>query len=176
MNKDIHPQQKMDEAFDNYFELSKILQSDMGDLLDGENESQGWRRNFIRSSAALIEGYAHCLREVCSVSIECVSPELSKKEIAVLNSESNCDANERFKLTIRAAYKLFELSPAPDFGGSEWRRAQQVLCKRHLLMHPKTPNNLEVPDKIWLEIREDVFWICEQLFSFFSLVQEKYGA
>jgi hypothetical protein len=175
MYKDISPQQKMDEAFDNYFELSKILQADLNDLLDGESDSQTWRRNFIRSSAALIEGYAHCLREVSSVSFECVSPELSKKEIGVLNSESGFDANDRIKLTLRAAYKLFELSPAPNFGGNEWPRAQKVLLKRHLLMHPKVPSDLEISDEAWSEIREDVLWIYEQLFSFFSLVQEKYS-
>ncbi len=28
----------------------------------------------------------------------------------------------------------------PNFGGQEWPRAQRVLEKRHLLMHPRTPS------------------------------------
>jgi uncharacterized protein with von Willebrand factor type A (vWA) domain len=175
MNLTPTPQQKMDAAFDNYFELSRILQNDMNALLDGENESESWRRNFIRASAALIEGYAHCLREMCAVSFECVAPELSKKETEVLRPESSLDANERIKLTLRAAYKLFELQPAPNFGGSEWLKAQRVLGKRHLLMHPKIPADLVITDQLWSELRTDVTWLMEQLFSIFSLLQRKHG-
>ncbi|MGH8626198.1 MAG: hypothetical protein ACREYC_13340 [Gammaproteobacteria bacterium] len=43
---------------DNYFGLSPILLEDMNALLDEENDSQPGRRNFIRASASLIEGYA----------------------------------------------------------------------------------------------------------------------
>ena len=165
----------MDAAFDNYFELSKILQADMNALLDGENDTPHWRRNFIRASASLIEGYAHCLRDMCAVSFECVAPEITKKESEVIRSEQGFDANDRIKFTLRAAYKLFELAPAPNFGGKEWPRAQRVLGKRHLLMHPKTPDDLHVSDEQWKEIREDVTWLIEQLFSFFTLLEQKYG-
>lgn len=165
----------MDAAFDNYFQLSNILQADMNVLLDGENDSQHWRRNFIRASASLIEGYAHCLREMCAVSFECIAPEISRKESEVLQSERGFDANERIKLTLRVAYKIFQLEPAPKFGGNEWPRAQRVLSKRHLLMHPKTPADLEVPDDLWDEMRDDVAWLMEQLFNFFSLLQQKHG-
>jgi hypothetical protein len=173
MKSDISPQQRMDAAFDNYFELSTILQADMNALLDGENDTQHWRRNFVRASAALIEGYAHCLRDMCTVSFECEAPAIAKKEAEVLKSENGFDANDRVKFTLRAAYKLFELAPAPNFGGNEWRRA--VLSKRHLLMHPKTPPDLEIPDDLWKEIREDVTWLLEQLFNVFSLLQQKHG-
>lgn len=165
----------MDAAFDNYFQLSNILQTDMYVLLDGENDSQHWRRNFLRASSSLIEGYAHCLREMCAVSFECIAPEINRNESEVLQSESGFDANERIKLTLRVAYKLFQLEPAPNFGGNEWFRAQRVLSKRHLLMHPKTPVDLEVPDDFWDEMRDDVAWLVEQLFNFFSLLQQKYG-
>lgn len=175
MNNETLPQRRMDAAFDNYFELSKVLEADMNALLDGENNTQHWRRNFIRASAALIEGYAHCLREMCAVSFECVAPEITKKEADVLRSEKSFDSNDRIKLTLRAAYKLFELGPAPNFGGKEWPKAQRVLGKRHLLMHPKTPADLEVCDDLWKEIREDVAWLMEQLFNFFSLLQQKHG-
>lgn len=174
-NTALTPQKRMDAAFDNYFQLSNILQADMNTLLDGENDSQHWRRNFIRASASLVEGYAHCLREMCAVSFECVAPEIGTKESEVLRSERSFDANERIKLTLRVAYKLFELEPAPNFGGNEWPRAQRVLIKRHLLMHPKTPADLDVPDDLWNEMRDDVAWLMEQLFNFFSLLQREHG-
>ena len=175
MNNETSSQQRMDAAFDNYFELSKVLQVDMNALLDGENDTQHWRRNFIRASAALIEGYAHCLRDMCAVSFECVAPEITKKESAVLRSEKGFDANDRLKFTLRAAFKLFELAPAPNFGGNEWQRAKGVLGKRHLLMHPNTPADLDVSDELWKEIREDVMWLMEQLFNFFALLHQKHG-
>jgi hypothetical protein len=168
-------QERMDAAFDNYFELSDVLRGDLEELLKVEAQSQHWRRNFIRVSASLIEGYAHCLREMCSVSFECVAPEISAKETQVLQAERNFDANERIKLTLRVAYKLFELQPAPDFGGPEWPRAQRVLQKRHLLMHPKTPADLEVSDQVWPELREDVTWLFKQLSDFMALAQAKHG-
>lgn len=133
-------QERMDAAFDNYIRLSNILQIDMNLLLDGESDSQHWRRNFIRASASLIEGYAHCLRELCAVSFECTAPEISRKESEVLRLEIGFNVHERIKYTLRAAYKLFQLKPVPNFDGKEWPRAQRVLSKRHLLMHPKTPS------------------------------------
>ena len=169
------PQKRMDAAFDNYLALSDLLREDFVALLESESDSQHWRRNYVRVSASLIEGYANCFREMCAVSFECVAPEIRKKELEVLVSEQSFDANERIKLTLRAAYKLFELQPAPNFGGPEWPRAQRVLAKRHLLMHPKTPADLEVPDSLWVELREDVTWLIGQLFNFVAALQAKHG-
>lgn len=175
MNKLLEPQERMDAAFDNYFALSDMLRDDLSALLEGESNSQHWRRNYIRVSASLIEGYAHCLREMCAVSFECIAPVIGPKEAEVLRSERNFDANERIKLTLRVAYKLFELQPAPNFGGPEWPRAQRVLAKRHLLMHPKCPADLHISDDLWNELRDDVTWLIEQLFDFISALQKKHG-
>lgn len=165
----------MNAALDNYFALSDILQKDLTALLESESDTQHWRRNYIRVSASLIEGYGHCLREMCAVSFECIAPEIGKKEDAVLRSEQKFDANERIKLTLRVAYKLFELQFWPNFSSSEWPRAQRVLKKRHLLMHPKTPADLEIPDDLWRELRSDATWLIEQLFNFVSALEKKYG-
>ncbi len=165
----------MDAAFDNYLALSSILRTDLAALLDSETDSQSWRRNFIRVSASLIEGYAHCFREMCAVSFECIAPDLNSKEREVLCSERNFSANERIKRTLRLAYKLFELESAPNFGGPEWPCAQRVLLKRHSLMHPKTPTDLEVPNDLWLELHDDVTWLVEQLFNFVAALNEKHG-
>ena len=175
MNSEFTLQERMDAAFDNYLRLSKILRDDMNALLDSENNTQPWRRNFIRASAALIEGHAHCLRDMCAVSFDCVAPEITTKESDVLRLEKSFDTNERIKLTLRVAYKLFELEPAPNFGGSEWPTAQQVLTKRHLPMHPKIPADLEIPDDLWTTLRKDVTWLFEQLFSFLSLLEKKHA-
>ena len=171
----ITPQELMDAAFDNYFALSDILIKDLQALLESESDSQHWRRNYIRVSASLIEGYAHCLREMCAVSFVCVSPRINPKEEKLLRSEQSLEANERIKRTLRVAYKLFELQPAPNFGGSEWPRAQRILAKRHQIMHPKTPADLNISDELWEELYDDITWLLEQFFSFISTLEKKYG-
>lgn len=175
MNTSLAPQARMYAAFDNYFALSNVLLSDLVALLDSESASQHWRRNYIRVCASLVEGYAHCLREMCVVSFEYSAPEISKKEIKALQEERNFSASERIKLTLSAAYKLFELQPSPNFGGPEWPRAQRVLAKRHLLMHPKSPADLEVSEELWGELREDTDWLVEQFFNFMSAFQSKHA-
>jgi len=168
-------QKRMDEVFNNYFNLSNTLQSDINALLDGINDSHNWRRNFIRTSASLIEGYTHCLREMCAISFNLIAPKLTKKESKLLLSERSFDTNERLKHTLRAAYKLFELEPVPIFNNNEWSKARQFLDKRDLLMHPKTSIDLEISDDIWSEVHDGALWIIEQLFKFFSLFQQKHN-
>lgn len=168
-------QAQLDVAFDNYDKLTTILYKDMGSMLLTESNSQQWRRNFIRASAALLEGEAHCLREMCLVSLRCNAPTLTKKERSAITDARGSDANNRLKLTLRAAYKLFALQPASDFSGSEWVRAQRVLRKRHRLMHPKRPRDLGMSDRTWSDMRRDTAWLIKQFFDFLSLWQQKYG-
>ncbi|WP_160167685.1 hypothetical protein [Methylomonas sp. MK1] len=155
--------------------MTAILHEDLLALGNSESGSQHWRRNYIRVSASLIEGYAHCLREMCSISFECIAPDISQKEEKVIRSERSFDANDRIRLTLRAAYKLFELQSTSNFGGPEWPRAQRILEKRHLLMHPKSPSDLNIPDDIWEELREDVTWLIERFFNSMSALEEKHG-
>ena len=147
----------------------------MSALLDCETGTQHCRRNFIRVSASLIEGYAHCLRELCAVSFKCSTvPKITKKEAKVIESEKECSAVDRIKFSLRADYKLFELTPAPDFGNRKWLNASCLWEKRNGLMHPKTPADLELADVSWNKLYDGVVWLMEQLFKFFSLLQEKY--
>jgi hypothetical protein len=169
------PQERMDAAFDNYFALSDVLRDDLLALRRIESEEQHWRRNFIRAGAALFEGYAHCLREMCAVSFECKAPELTDKEEAALRSEGNFASNDRIRLTLRAAYKLFKLAPPPNFGCEQWSRAQRFFRKRDSLMHAKTSSDLSMADEEWADIREGVAWVLKQFIDFFALLQEKYA-
>ena len=169
-------QGRMNAAFDNYFAVSDILREDLDELRKNQNATQYWKRTFVRSSAALFEGYTHCLSEICAISFECIAPELTKKEADALRSESKLGTNDRVRLTLRAAYRLFELSPAPDFGEKGWIRAQRAFDKRHSLMHPKTSDDLVVDEAYWIEIREGVSWLLTQFVRFFVLLQAKLHA
>jgi hypothetical protein len=133
--------QRMAAAFSNFIDLGYVLMSDIMELTETESESrsQSWRRNYIRASIALVEGFGHCLREICAVGCSaCSTPSISPKEHQVLNAENDFDTGERIKLTLRVAYKLFELQPAPNFAGREWTQARWALrrgidsCTRRL--------------------------------------------
>jgi hypothetical protein len=169
------PQERLVADLDNYFELSDLLTGDIGDLLKIGDEFPQWRRNLIRSSAALFEGYTWCLKDMCTVSFDCSEvPALTKCEMAVLKSEKGFATEDRIRLTLRAAYKLFRLTPAPDFGGQGWVNGQLMLKKRHSLMHPKTPEDLSVADESWIEVRKGTEWLMIQFVQFFALARDKY--
>ena len=85
----------MDAAFDKYFAMSNILQDDIAVLLDVKDDSQSSRRNFIRAAAALIEGYAHCFREMCEVGVATGAGPLKSKEVQVIQAERSFDSAER---------------------------------------------------------------------------------
>jgi hypothetical protein len=55
MKTRVQLQAQFDAAFDNYLELTTLLHKDMESMLLTESNSQQWRRNFIRASAALLE-------------------------------------------------------------------------------------------------------------------------
>jgi hypothetical protein len=137
----------LSDAIDNFFSLSDILRADVLQSFDCETEAQSWRRGFIRASASLIEGYAHGLRELCAVSFRCTGvPMINSKEQKVIRAEKRFNTVLRVKYTLSAAYKLFELMPAPHFGRAEWQCAKYFFTKRDKLMHPKRPEDLEVAD------------------------------
>jgi hypothetical protein len=125
-------EQRLATAFNNFIDLGYVLMSDILDLTETEYESrsQSWRRNYIRASIALVEGFGHCLREMCAVGSECATPSITARERQVLQAESDFDTSERIKLTLRVAYKLFELQPAPTFARREWTQAKWALQKR----------------------------------------------
>jgi hypothetical protein len=83
----------------------------------------------------------------------------------VLHDESGFDTSERIKLTLRTAYKLFELRPTPDFAGRDWTQAKWALRKRHLLMHPKTPADMDIPDDLWKQLAPAMDWLVDQRFT-----------
>lgn len=176
MKKRRRLQARLDAAFNNYMKLTDLLQKDLEAMLSVEDTSQHWRRNFVRASSALLEGDAHCLRQMCVVGLECDAPTLTTKERSVITDESGFDANDRIKLTLRTAYKTFALQPLPNFGGADWGTARQVLRKRHRLMHPKSLRDLGISDSTWRRLRRGIVWLMKQFLDFLLLAQTKYGS
>jgi hypothetical protein len=175
MKKKATLQRELDSAFSNYLKLTKVLQGDLDAMLDEERASLHWRRNFVRASAAMLEGHAHCLRRMCTIGMHIDASIFPNKERKAVTNEGGVSANERLKFTLRAAYKLFQLQPFPRFEGPEWRNAQKVMVKRHKLMHPQCPSDLGIADSTWGALRRGIIWLMQQFFDFLSLSQAKYG-
>jgi hypothetical protein len=113
---------------------------------------------------------------MCVVGLQCDAPTITTKERLVITDESRFDVNNRLRLTLRVAYKLFALQPLPNFGGTDWTIAQHVLRKRHRLMHPKSPRDLGISHSTWRRLRRGIVWLMKQFFDFLSLSQVKYGS
>jgi hypothetical protein len=100
---------------------------------------------------------------------------LSIEEVQVIQAERSFDSAERIKLTLRAAYKSFQLPSVPEFGDEGWQHAQTLIEKRDRLMHPKSVEDLEVPDALWADIHEGTKWLFRQLFGFMEQLAIVHG-
>jgi len=165
----------MNEAFDNYLQLSEILASDLMEISDVETNDASWKRNYIRVVAALIEGDSFCFKQMAAIGLECESPTLTSKEKKALTTGVGFTAIEQIKLVLRATYKMFDLGKPPDFSGTDWGNAISMFDKRHSLMHPKSLKHLEISDTSWPVLHSGAMWLIKQHFNVTSLIHDKYS-
>jgi hypothetical protein len=164
-------QARFEQAIDNYLELSAVLQNDFNALLDQDDGSQRWRRNFIRESASLIEGYTSCIGELGKIGLDCPeAPPITEKQRNAIQLERSCRTNDRIRLTALGVHSLFNLPPL-EFGVRGWVQAQLLFDKRDELMHPKNPTHMEVSDALFAEVHDGAVWLMAHLFGFFSSLQ-----
>lgn len=165
---------KFEGALLNFLSLSTVLDNDLYDLLKHNDKSDSWKRNIIRSSFSLVEGYCHCFKEFCQVALD-TGAQLSKKKLKAIVNESGCSVSERIKLTIQSAYAVFEIEQNFSFSSEEWRKAKDAIEKRSKLMHPKTVVDLEISDIQWQELYGGIAWLIHVSSSLIEEVNKKYG-
>ncbi|MFT3907415.1 MAG: hypothetical protein QM718_14055 [Steroidobacteraceae bacterium] len=166
----------MNAAFDVYLAMSNALRDDLEAILRSEDLSQSYRRNFIRASSSLIEGYAHCFRAICDIGLVTGPGDLTTDEVAALRDEHSLGAKDRTKFTLRAVYKMLKLPGPPDFSDRGWVQARTFLEKRDAVMHPKSMRNLELPDGEWNEVKDGAIWLFGQLFGVMEQLAVTHGA
>ncbi len=167
-------QYEFESALLNFLSISKILDKDLDELLKNDDGSPSCRRNLIRASIALVEGYCHCFRGFCQVASE-AGIVLSNKRLKAIHNERSCSASERIKFTIQSAYEVFGLKNPPDFGGKEWCFAENAIKKRSKLMHPKIVQDLEISNSNWQEYFFGIAWLIQISSSLLEGVDKKYG-
>ena len=170
-------QARMNKAFKDYFAVTKKLKSDVEMFLDIDEAGSlkvsdiRWKRNFVRTLVAVIEGHSYMLRQIAATELECKHQELSKKEQKALTSGDDFSIPERIKYTLSGSYKVFGLPP-PDFGTTDWENAQEGLDWRNDLTHPKTPADLERTLDPWKRIDSGLIWLLKQHFDFMQHLHE----
>ena len=76
-------QARMNQAFEDYFAVTKELKSDVEMFLDIDESGLikvsdiRWKRNFVRTLVAVIEGHSYMLRQIVVTELECKHQELS---------------------------------------------------------------------------------------------------
>lgn len=168
-------EKRMVEELNNYLNLSEILSSDLMEITENESNDESWKRNYIRVVSALLEGDSYCFKQMSVIGLECESPTITKKEEKALKSGIGFTAIEQIKLVLRATYKMFNLGTPPDFSAQEWKDSITFFNKRHSLMHPKSPSDLEIPDSEWPNIRNGANWLIKQHFNITKLIYDKYA-
>jgi len=90
-------QARLNSAFANDLKLTAALRGDLEAMLSEEQASFHWRRNFVRASAPLSEGHAHCLRQMCAVGQSIDASAFAAKERRAIANEGGISANERLE-------------------------------------------------------------------------------
>ena len=70
-----------------------------------------WKRNFVRTLVAVIEGHSNMLRQIAASESECKPQTFSKKEQKALTSGNDFSISERIKFTLSATCQVFGLPP-----------------------------------------------------------------
>jgi hypothetical protein len=159
-------QDRMSDAVSNYLALVLILREDLTTLYEMPLESSLSQRNFIRSAIALLEGSCHCYLDLCAVALEREDVTVSRAEETLILCRRTKSTTDRIKLAIRLVHRIFHTGHQPDFSGDNWVNAQEAIDKRHRLMHPMTPQDLELSHTAWKRILAGIRWLQREEFLF----------
>ena len=170
-------QARMNQAFEDYFIVTKELNSDVEMFLNNDDSDltkepdSSWKRNFVRVLAAIIEGHSNMMRQIAENEFNNNPFELSKKEKQAIICGVASNSRERIKFTLSGSFKIFNF-PTPDFGTEKWVNAQEGLQKRDHLMHPKSPADLELVSDSWTRIYYGLVWLLKQHCKFIQHLHE----
>ena len=149
-----------------WFELKEILNVlyedvDFAERMWKDQDSQFWRRTFIRSVFALIEGFTYSLKQVALQAAKRFHIELSKSEIALLLEESY-EVNDKglaetkkdyiqlpknIKFAFNMYSRAYELNYKLKIDDSGWESFKESLKVRNRLTHPKSTGDVLVSDQ-----------------------------
>ena len=171
--------------------VSNLLFKDIKSLEDAYGDdwsSQPFRRMFVRSCWALIEGEAYCIKQLTLRACELGGKSLSAAEHAFLSEVQMVgDQNgvvkkrnvrkgflENLKETLKIATSKFELERTPDFGNQGWEQLRHSGDLRDRITHPKTAVELVISDDELDAHRSGFAWYLATISTFQESFDGKY--
>jgi exopolyphosphatase / guanosine-5'-triphosphate,3'-diphosphate pyrophosphatase len=179
------------KVFKEWLAVSNLLFKDIKSLEDAYGDdwsSQPFRRMFVRSCWALIEGEAHCIKQLTLRACELGGKSLSADEHAFLSEVQMVgDQNgvvkkrnvrkgflENLKETLKIATSKFELERTPDFGNQGWEQLRHSGDLRDRITHPKTAVELVISDDELGAHRSGFAWYLATISTFQESFDGKY--
>ncbi len=155
-------------------DILKLLYEDveLAERMWREQDSQFWRRTFIRSVFALIEGFTYRLKQVALEASKKFSIELSKSEIALLLEESY-EVNDKGQAetrpdyiqlprNIRFAFRMYSLAYGINYqlkiDDDGWLSFKEALKVRNRLTHPKSTDDVSVSAEDMSHAEKAAIW------------------
>jgi hypothetical protein len=161
-------------AYDDYFALSDILNSDLEALLGQDLDIPMQRRNFLRASWALIEGDTESLLRITKSVIEASEAVPTSKQEKLLENERNLDSCTRIKECLKLAWAVFDIEEPPDFCSTGWTDVLVSNARRDRITHPKTAADLAIPEEEWKHCYAAIEWLVHQFVRFHELSKHRY--
>jgi hypothetical protein len=161
-------------AYNDYFALSDILNSDLEALLGQDLDSPAQRRNFLRASWALVEGDTESLRRITLSVIEASDATPNSRQQKLIDDERGLDSCTRIKECLKLSWVVFELDKPPNFGGPEWGEVLVCSARRDKITHPKTAEDLEIGEEEWRRCYAAIEWLVQQFVHFHERSKYKY--
>lgn len=134
---------------------------DLAERMWKQQDTQFWRRTFIRSVFALIEGFTYCLKQVALEASKKFRVEMSKSEVALLSEESY-EVNDKGEAETKTAFiqlpgnirfvfnmysRAYGLNYKLKIDDNGWLSFKEALKVRNRLTHPKSTSDVLVSDQ-----------------------------
>lgn len=179
------------KVLNEWIEVSNLLLKDIQSLIDAYQDdwsSQPFRRMYVRSCWALIEGEVYRLKQYALRACElggkslCADEHTFLSEVQMIGDQDGVVKQrdvrssplENLKRTLKIATSKFELGWTPDFGNQGWAMLRRSLDLRHRITHPKVIAELAISDDELDDHRNGVAWFLEAVGKFQESFRQKY--
>lgn len=153
------------------------------ELLEKEPDNQIWRRSFVRSVFAEIEGTLYGMKQLAYYASE-NAIFTSAEEMFLLEEDYELDKGKvkirRAKITltnnILFAFSAFARANKTTYelkvDGSEWSDFKKAIMVRDRLMHPQDEQDLTVTDQEYVIINNTLTWFRRNYEKVYKIVNE----
>ena len=162
------------KALNDFNAIVKIAAADisMSRKMVEKNQKQFWRRTFVRSLFAGIEGINHRMKHFSMLLANIHEIDLTHAQIAVLreetyslnekgvatSSKSKLRTKENLCFTVKTFARVCNSSYQVDRNSEEWASFNEALRIRDRLTHPKSSDDLIISDTELKTVQKTFKW------------------